>query len=362
LGTKALDPSAPPKLRLGAAKGMLPGLKPGDIVTVVAALAIASDPEIASIASDSLAKLPKPVLDGALSSHLQPGVLDALARHNRGNDDLLGKLLDHAGVDPDTVAWLAETGSEALCERIATNEQRLLANPIIVERLYMNRSTRMSTADRVLELAVRNGIELNIPAFREAATAIVDELIAQPCEEPSPDDLLFQQVDELARTVAVNTEVEDTHELDDEGKEQVKKECRPLWVQLGSMTISQKIRRAMLGTSAERLMLVRDTNRLVASAAIRSPMMKDNEVVQVSASRSVSEDVLRVIAQSKEWTRNHQIKFNLVTNPRTPLTFAAQLLLHLRDHELRAIARSKNVTGAISAAARQHLARKTKKG
>jgi hypothetical protein len=78
----------------------------------------------------------------------------------------------------------------------------------------------------------------------------------------------------------------------------------------------------------------------------------------MSASRNVSEDVLRTIAMDREWTRSHQIKVNLVQNPRTPFAFAAKLISHLREHELKALARSKNVTGAVSQAARQQLSRR----
>ncbi len=46
--------------------------------------------------------------------------------------------------------------------------------------------------------------------------------------------------------------------------------------------------------------------------------------MRVAASRSVSEDVLRIIATSQEWTRSHQIKLNLVQNPRTPFTFVVE--------------------------------------
>ena len=51
------------------------------------------------------------------------------------------------------LALLAEHGSEELCERIAENQQRMLNHPEIIEKLYLNDNTRMSTADRVLELS-----------------------------------------------------------------------------------------------------------------------------------------------------------------------------------------------------------------
>ncbi len=360
---KVLDPAGPRKLREGAAKGIVLGVgSPGDIVTIVAVLSEAQDAAIAATATQTLGQLKPQLLDGALSGTLFPGVLDLLAKHYATNESVVGRILESSGIAIHTVEWLAEHGSEMICERIATNEERLLAHPTIIDRLYMNRNTRMSTADRVLELAVRNGVELAIPAFAQASQAIKEELIAAPSAEPTYDDIVFREADEIAKTIKIDPALQDTHVLDEKGQEVVHEDAKPIWVQIGKMTMSQKIRRAMLGNSVERLLLVRDTNRLVAEAAIRSPLMQENDVVKISASRSVSDEVLRVIAKNKEWTKSHQVKFNLVTNPRTPLTFAAGLIVHMREHELKIIAKSKNVPGAVAKAAKQQLAKKAKGG
>lgn len=358
---KILDPNGPPALRAMAAKGVIPGLKPGDMITVVALLAEFPDPAISQVAAKTLANLPPPVLQGALAADLHPGVIDALADHYLRNEEVIGKLLEMQSIAPDTVARIASKGGEAVCERIATNEKRLLENPAIIEALYMNKATRMSTADRVLELAVRNNLELNIPAYKEAAAAIKDELIAEPSEEPTFDDQLYAETAALAESIAQDLVPEETHVLDDEGNEQVAEKALPLWVQLANMTISQKIRRAILGSSAERMLLVRDTNRLVAAAAVRSPLMQENEITLISGSRSVDVDVLRIIANSKEWSRSYTIKLNLVTNPRTPFHFAARLIPLLRESDLKNLMKSKNVTGAVSTACRQHLQKRNEK-
>jgi len=362
MARKALEATAPKKLRLGAARGLLPGIPPADILTVVALLSQEADSPVSTTARTTLAQFPPAILDAALNTELAGVVIEALARSNPGQDSLLTRLLDNAGIAPETVAFLAEHGSESLCEHIAINEQRALHHPIIIEKLYMNEKARSSTAERLLDLAVRNGVELNIPAFKEAAAAIQNELIIERSEEPTPDDILFRQVGELAEQSGIDSETEDVVEIDDEGNEVIKPQAQPLWVQIGNMTVSQKIRRALLGTGTERMLLVRDTNRLVAAAAIRSPKVKENEVAQISSSRAVSDEVLRIIATNQEWTHNHQIKYNLVCNPRTPFTFAAQLVPHLREHELKSLAKSKNVTGAVAQAARQHLMKKQRRG
>ncbi len=354
---RILGPDAPAPMRMMAAKGVIPGLRPGDVVTVVALLAGSDDAAVASAAAATIAKLPAPVLAGALSSDLEPEVIEKLADAYASDPDVVEKLLRLPRIGASALEVLAERANERSGELIATNERLMLENPVAIEKLYMNKRVRMSTADRLLELAVRNGLELSIPAFKEAAAAIKNELIMEAMDEPTPDDVLFQETDELAQRLNGDA-AEDTHEADDEGEEKVIDKFLPLYAQIAKMTITQKIRRAMLGTAADRLLLVRDSNRLVAAAAVQSPAMRENEAERISASRMVGEDVLRIIAQNREFTRNYQVKLNLVTNPRTPFSFASRMISHLREGDLRSLAKSKNVAGAVTKAARQQLDRK----
>jgi hypothetical protein len=78
----------------------------------------------------------------------------------------------------------------------------------------------------------------------------------------------------------------------------------------------------------------------------------------IAASRNVSDEVLRIIAGNRDWVQNHQIKVNLVMNPRTPFVFASRLIPFMRENELKSMAKSKSVSGAVAQAARQQLARK----
>lgn len=360
---KILGAGAPVPLRKMAAKGVAPGLKPAAALAVVFLLAEGDDAEVAKDARATLAKLPAPLLSGAIGPELHPTVIDAIAPSYARDPEVMERLLGLQQIASSTVAAVAKSASEAVAELIATNESRLLEHPGIISALYMNKSTRMSTADRILELAVRNGVELDdIPAFKEAAQAIANELIPVTDGERTPDDALFDETDRVAEETDFDPNLEDTHALDEEtGEEVVDQKFATLDKKLGEMTVSQKIRRAMLGTASERSMLVRDRNRLVAAAAIKSPLIQENEVVRISASRNVSDEVLRIIASSRDWTKSHQIKLNLVENPRTPFAFTARLIPHLREHELKKLAKSKNVPGPVIAAARQQLARKTKR-
>jgi hypothetical protein len=357
---KVLSDAAPLPMQLMAAKGVVPGAKPHEIVIVISVLSGRSDDKLREAALGTLAKLPPPILNGALSADLPGSVILQLAGPYATNHEVIEKLLRMPRIGGEALALLAVGADERAGELIATNEELMLKHPLVIEKLYMNKRVRMSTADRLIELCVRNNIELSIPAFKEAALAIKNELIPEASEEPTFDDILFRETQEAAEKVALGAD-EDTHEIDEEGEEKVKAKIVPLYARMADMTVSQKIRCATLGSSAERLLCVRDSNRLVAAAAAKSPLLKEPEAVQISASRSVSEDVLRLLALNREFTRNYQIKLNLVSNPRTPFTFSSRLVPMLRESELKMLAKSKNVSTAVSTAVRQQLSKKAGK-
>lgn len=361
-----------------AAKGLMPGLQPGAMLCVVVVLSHGNDAN-AETAKKTLEKLPPPLLNGALAlPDLHPAVLDALGPLYAKDAAVSEKILLHQQVVPDTVQAMAMSASEGVCELIATNEERLLANPHIIERLYMNKNCRMSTADRLLELAVRNNLELNIPAFAQAKQAIQGELIAEPTEEPSFDDSQFTEASELAKDFKL-AEGEDTHEINpDTGHEEPTAKTRPLHAIWAELRPPAKIRFLNLATIKEydergnevsdnrydikalRMLGVRDANPLVAVAALNTPGIGDAEVVRIAGLRNVAEDVLREIANNREWTRHYMVKFNLVANPRTPFGHASKFVLHLRENDIKTLAKSKEVSGAIQAAAKQQLSRKGK--
>lgn len=355
---KVLSEGAPLPAQMMASKGIIPGAKPHEIVIAIAVLAGREDEKLRESARGTLAKLPPPILTGGLSADLPGSVLLQLAPLYATNHDVVEKLIRMPRIPGAALEMLANAADERAGELIATNEELMLKHPTVIEKLYMNKRVRMSTADRLIELCVRNNIELSISAFKEAAMAIKNELIPEASEEPTFDDVLFRETQEAAEQLALGDD-EDTHEVDEEGEEKVKAKVVPLYARMADMTVSQKIRCATLGSAAERLLCVRDSNRLVAAAAAKSPLLKEPEAVQISASRIVSEDVLRILALNKDFTRNYQIKLNLVANPRTPFSFASRLVPLLRESELKMLSKSKNVTGAISTAVKQQLAKKS---
>jgi len=366
---KLVAADAPPKLQELAAKGVAPGLKPSELLAVVVILSQSDRAVVHDNAVATIKNLPPPILQGALVTDLEAAVIHALAQAYVWRAEIIEKLVVMRRVAIDTIELLARVGSEDVTEIIATNETRLLAHPRLIELLYMNRATRMSTADRIVDLARRNGLELSgIPTFREAAQALEGELIYEPSPEPTPDDLVYVETASIAEEIAAETaanksaEPEDTHviageipEGAQEVVEVVKEKFLPLHKRIADMSISQKVRRATLGTKEERLLLVRERNRLVCTAVARSPMLQEDEVDLITKNRNISEDVLKIIGSTGEWLRSYSIKKNLAENPKTPPSMAMRFALGLREADMRMFVKNRNVPAPVRDAVRKHL-------
>ena len=108
-----------------------------------------------------------------------------------------------------------------------------------------------------------------------------------------------------------------------------------------------------MGSQDERSILVRDSNKLVAVAVVRSPKIQEKEIESISKSRAVHEDVLRHISATKELVKSYAVKLNLAGNPKTPVPIALKLLPHLRELDLRKLAKSKDVPQVIATQARR---------
>lgn len=349
------DPKALGPAKMMAARGLVP-VKGGDLVTLLCQLSVDEDPTVSDAARSTLDKMPKNVLKPACASPLHPAVLDLLSERFRNDDEVLETIVLNKGVLPATIAGLARACSESISELIAVNQELLLAHPVIIESLYKNKKTRMSTADRLIELAARNGVTLQgIHSFQAHVEAIQGQLIPEPTNEPLPSDESFAEA-------LIHDDSEDAIEIDKaDGTESVKEQFKPLMFRIRDMNVAEKIRLSIVGDAAARAILVRDPNRLVCTAAISSPSMTLKEASDIAQSREIGEDILRYIGGRREWLRSYEIKRGLVFNPKTPIGISMRFLTHMRLNDLKAISKSRNVAPAIKNLARQQLEKRQKK-
>jgi hypothetical protein len=335
-----------------AAKGLVP-VKGGDLVTVLAQLGADADAAVAAAASSTLDKMPENVLIPGIETPLHPAILDSLAERFTALE-IRAAIVRNPATAGGTLAHLARIADEALTERIALNETRLLDTPAIIEALYRNKNTRMSTADRIVDLAARAGIEVeSIPSFQDHVEALKGELIPEATDEPLPSDASFTEA------IASDDDDPDVHDkVDEEGTEEVKKKHLPLQMAIAQMTKAEKLRFATIGSAAARAILMRDRNRAVAMAAIQSPQVTVDEATAAASSKDIPEDVLRFIGNRKEWARSYELKRALCFNSKAPIGITMKLVSLLNDGDVKVLAKSKNVPQAIRAIATQRVVKK----
>jgi hypothetical protein len=122
---------------------------------------------------------------------------------------------------------------------------------------------------------------------------------------------------------------------------------------LSALSVTERVKLAMKGTREQRTQLVRDPNRMVSAAVLSSPKLTDAEVEQFAKMANVSEEVLRIIATNRHWTKNYAVVAALLRNPKTPPALSLRLLPRLVAKDVKGLATDRNVPEALRIAARK---------
>jgi hypothetical protein len=339
---------APVEVRALAAAGALP-LPPVELVTVLFVLCHDPEARVKERARQGFERLPETVLSAALSGPANPAVLSFCAQTFRDRSERLERIALNPAADDATIAFLAGLPHKRVVEIVSNNQERMLRCPEIVEALGQNPFTGRAVIDRILGFL---GLQ------RHAHEAPDEEFEEESLAAPQPVN------DEEARAVLASVLGEDVSgfapELIQDDVRLDEDKTKSLHALIQNMTVFDKVKLARVGNGEARSLLVRDRNKLVAAAAVRSPKVQEQEVLAFAKARNVSDVVLRIIACSREWTRSYAVKLALASNPKCPQQWAMRFLGHLQERDLRAIMKSRDVPAAISTQARRMLQRKGK--
>ena len=137
--------------------------------------------------------------------------------------------------------------------------------------------------------------------------------------------------------------------------ESTEESVRDARAELKDMTLPLRIKAAMFGDAIIRSILITDSNQLIQNAVLNNPQLRDTEIEAFSKNRNVDQNVLRMISRNRTWMKSYSIKIALVFNPKSPQDVALKWLRFLTKNDVRKLARSKNVPGAVNVAARKRL-------
>ncbi len=371
--------SAPRQARLAAARGLLP-IPQDELIEVLVALSAGEDADIAAAAEETLGEQTSDALVSvASSSETTTAVLNYLAARPGNARETQEALALNAHTPDEAVAALASVAHDgAVLEIISINQQRLIRAPAIIEALLANPSRTPEAERRAREIqreffekerGVRQIAEEMRARGMNAAAEFVEA--AETLEEGEHFSV------EDAWVVAEHIEVSDDEiddswlpsewleELIEETFEQRTAAAERLVAEMGAeagdaapkrmalirrvmlMKVKDRIKLAMKGDREARAILIRDSNKIVATAVVHNPRITDQEVEGIAAMRTISDEVLRVIGLNRAWARSYPIIHNLARNPRAPLATAMTILPRLQTRDLKAISQNRNVSDAI---------------
>jgi hypothetical protein len=344
---KYVDFNGPAMGRMMAAKALVP-LQPPDQAHVLFMLTFDPDEKVrAQAAATAVDDKTRKMLGLALrEDDLDPRVLDWYAHTLAGKDDLLQLIALNNSAADETLAYLAGTVGGALAETISQNQLRLLRHTEILRQLCSNTNASKATVDLACDFAIRSGVVMDdVPQMKEARIRIHGpDVVNQPPENKVTADQLLAEMGEYITG--------DSPQPIEDGKRMT------VFQKIQEMTIADKVKMATMGNKEFRTLFLRDSNKLVSMAAVRSPRITEGEILAIASSKTASDEVLRYIYSNREWTRLYPIKVALVKNSKVPPPIALKFLSTLRDSEVREIARDKNVSSVVQLQAKKTIDKK----
>ncbi len=367
---KAADPGAPAPGRMMAARAMAP-IPPRALIPILYQLLMDPDAKIAAAAAKTFNSLDDKLVAPVLGENLPAQVLEALAHVLIDRFGMLEKVLLNRATPDSAFAWLAERAADGkVITLIVENQERLLRTWEIVRSLSKNPKALRSDLDKAIDFLVREGVYLDdISEFEDAFLRLgkaemltvlknikvteehLSERERQKAAElgMSADDFMSSGSDVLTdeEREALLAELHD----EDESAEAVDYSKMPFM----KLPIPIQIKMAMTGPHEKALEGLLSSNRVVAGSAIRNPKIKENDVVKISRSKTMHEDVIRYICNNGDWTKSYSVKFNLVQNPKTPPSLVARWMPLMRAADLKALSKSKQVPSAVALAAKRMM-------
>jgi hypothetical protein len=147
------------------------------------------------------------------------------------------------------------------------------------------------------------------------------------------------------------TELPDVEDDGNEGQSRV----------LSALPIADRLKLAMKGTREQRAQLIRDSNKIVATAVLSSPKLTEAEVEAFVKMGNVSEDVLRIIGMNRSWLRNYGVILGLTRNPKTPPALSMQMMHRLSEKDVKMLTIDRNIPEALRMAARRMMVKAREK-
>lgn len=351
--SRILEGRAPRPIRSAAARGALPLPRPV-LVRLYLALQEDEDEEIRTDAGNSLAGLPSDaVLEVLGEDDCAPEILRHFAPRAAKEEALAERIAFHRLAPLAAIAALAAKGNAAVIELVLTNQERLLTQPDLLNVLTLNPALRTEQRGRILELLDR--VSRAAPSPDETSGEGEDAVPAGEVSEELQEAARLLQLD--IGELYAESEIQGAEELEATGDVVL----RSAYKRIITLNVAQKAILAMRGGREERMILIRDSNKLVALGVLRNPRLVSNDIESIAQMRCVSEEVLRQLGNKRAWVKSYAVITALVNNPRTPQVISSNFVPRLQNQDLKKLMASREVPELIRRMAKRTFETRTQK-
>jgi hypothetical protein len=358
-----------------AAKGALP-LPPGEMLEILVYLTqnpvFAQDAKMTLAQWDVLAAV-EVVSDPAAS----PDVIAYYWTESNRRSSLMPALIENTAVSENLLIETAATCRRELVSLLLSSPrarsspavtEALCANPVLTPEELKELQAPEEPAPAAAPVTPNDDVAAALHAWHQAHA---DEIAA---EEGKPFELVGKNEHE-EYGAAGGSEVQtsqDTESVDVSAnlaltalgtaprlKPEVDPKNMSVLQRVAKMSPGERIRTAFTGGRDERLLLIRDSAKIVQVSVLASPKLTEPEVEGFASATNVSEHVLREIARSRRFMKNYNIGRNLVNNPKCPLDLSLNLVKKLMVFDLKSLRHSKSIPETLRRVAAELYKEKT---
>ncbi|CAN5548963.1 hypothetical protein BH10ACI3_BH10ACI3_21390 [soil metagenome] len=388
-----LEGTAPRPAQLAASRGLLP-LPQTDLLEILVGFFEGSDAELKEHAMATLRSQQNDALESTIrSADVAPRVLAFFATQTDLPQAVHEAILTNAKTPGNAIAEFAgRSQNSSLIELISFNQQLLIQHPAIIDAIIGN-PNRTAEAERRATETKREFFEKERGAQQianemrargnDAAAEFLEQAefagdlagsglsiedamflashIEVPDHETDDSWLGLEYIEEIYEETAEQRQAaihKIIGELQSE-EEEIPGERISMINRIMKMGVKDRVKLGMKGDREARNILIRDPNRLVSSAVVNNPRISEQEVEMIASMRSISEDILRLVASNRQWSRSYNVMHNLAKNPRTPMANVLTIMSRLQLRDLTGLSKNRNVSDAVRRQAQRLLTART---
>ena len=279
-------------------------LAPADRAEILSALAIDLDEMVAERAKEAILSLPIEYFLEALQRQqaLEP-LFDYAAKNLAGKPGVCGALVNNKNCSGDHLVSAAPHLSTSDVHTLMEDLNRVSESPALAAALTHTTSVTAEQKSLLHDLL--------------SDVSIDEKVLAEAVADAEPDVTKRQT----------------------------------LLQRLAKMNVAQRVQFAFKGGAEARRTLIRDSNKVVQRAVLQSPRLADQEVEAFASMSTLTDEILRLIANNRVFRKNYSVVRNLLNNPKTPLDVSLHMLPLINAMDLKRLTTNKNVPETLRSTA-----------